>query len=284
MKKIVLIVCSLCLLSSVYADNSPYLSHVWEFLPAPGQFVHELPKYVAGDDAEAMRQKAENQIANNAQGMISLGGWGGYVVFSFDHPVVNVAEEKDFIVEGNAFYQDATQGAAGGGSCEPGIVMVSRDDNGNGLPDDAWYELAGSEYTNLQTKHGYSVTYTRPSEDHEATPDPNQKYRTDTTFVHWVDNRGDEGYIEQNSFHKHAYYPEWIEEDELTFSGARLPDNYRVVKNQFVLFPYDYGYADNHPDTARLAQLDIEWAVNEDGTPVSFISSKYIRPFISSAG
>ena len=30
-----------------------------------------------------------------------------------------------------------------GGNSEPGIVLVSKDMNGNGLPDDEWYELAG---------------------------------------------------------------------------------------------------------------------------------------------
>jgi hypothetical protein len=250
------------------AQNSPYISRVWEYKPAPGQFVNELPAYEDGDDANDMRMKAEEQIADNTRGMITLGGWGGYVVFSFDHPVVNVPGENDFIVEGNAFYADASIGAAGGGSCEPGIVMVSRDSNGNGRPDDEWYELAGSEYTHPQTRHGYSVTYERPAPDHQATPDPVQKYRIDTTFVHWRDNAGEDGYLVQLKTHKQPYYPEWIESDELTFTGSRLPDNYEWTGSMYVLYPYDYGYADNHPDEETAAQLNIEWAVRADGTPV----------------
>ena len=263
----------------VGAQNTPYISRVWEFVPAPGQFTNVLPAYEEGDDAEAMCRKVEEQIANNAQGMISLGAWGGYVVFSFDHPVVNVAGEYDFIVEGNAFYASSTEGAAGGGSCEPGIVMVSTDANGNGLPDDEWYELAGSEYTNPLTKHNYSVTYTRPAEDHVATPDPQQKYRIDTTFVHWTDNRGEEGYIEKLSFHKQAYYPEWIESNTLTLEGARLPDNYVFKNNQFVLYPYAYGYADNHPNTVAEAQLNIDWAVKEDGIPARLSTIHFVKVY-----
>ena len=38
-----------------------------------------------------------------------------------------------------------------GGSSEPGIVLVSKDTNGNGLADDEWYELAGSEYNSPAT-------------------------------------------------------------------------------------------------------------------------------------
>ena len=279
MKKTIFALCTLCCALGLQAQNTPYITHVWEYMPAPGQFVHELPTYTAGDDAESMRQKAEEQIANNAQGMISLGGWGGYVVFSFDHPVVNVSGENDLIVEGNAFYTDATQGAAGGGSCEPGIVMVSVDANANGFPDDEWFELAGSEYTNPLTKHGYSVTYTRPAADHVATPDPKQKYRTDTTFVHWADNQGEEGYLVQIKTHKHAYFPEWIEDDHLTFEGARLPDNYEWTGNQFILYPYAYGYADNHPDTAQLAQLNIDWAVRTDGTPVHLNAIHFVKVY-----
>jgi hypothetical protein len=264
---------------AVYADNSPYLTKVWEFVPAPGQFTNVMPEYEQGDDAEAMCRKVEAQIGNNSRGLISLGAWGGYVVFSFDHPVQNVIGEKDFIVEGNAFYASAAQGAAGGGSCEPGIVLVSRDDNGNGLPDDEWYELAGSEYTNPLTKHGYSVTYERTPANHVPTPSTKQKYRVDTTHVHWTDNKGEQGYIEQLSFHKQAYYPMWIDADQLTFTGARLPDNYEFRSNQFYLYPYDYGYADNHPDTAAVAQLDIEWAVREDGTPIHLNEIHFVKVY-----
>lgn len=263
MKKTIFALCSLFCVCALQAQNTPYITHVWEYMPAPGQFVHELPTYTAGDDAESMRQKAEEQIANNAQGMISLGGWGGYVVFSFDHPVVNVPGENDLIVEGNAFYTDATQGAAGGGSCEPGIVMVSVDANANGFPDDEWFELAGSEYTNPLTKHGYSVTYYR-TETHENVP--------------WQDNEQQTGVIAVNNFHKQNYYPIWAG-DSLCFTGARLPDNYAKQGNQYVLYPYEYGYADNHPDTARFAQLNIEWAVRTDGSPIHLSTVDFIKVY-----
>lgn len=264
---------------AVYGDNSAYIAKVWDYCPAPSQFVHEYPEYEAGDTQETMRRKAEEQIAGNAQGMISLGAWGGYVVFSFDHPVVNVPGEADFIVEGNSFYADQTTGAAGGGSSEPGIVMVSRDDNGNGLPDDAWYELAGSEYSNPQTLHNYSVTYERPAADHEPTPDPKLKYRIDTTFVKWTDNQNDTGYLVQIKSHKHAYYPEWIAADRLTFTGSRLPDNYEWTGSQYLLYAYDYGYADNHPNDVNQAAQDIAWAVKADGSPKKLNEIHFVKVY-----
>ena len=117
MKRLLVCLCW-CAVLPLMAQNSPYLTHVYEFMPAPGQFVNKYPEYESGDDAAAMCRKVEEQIADNALGLISLGGWGGYVVFGFDHPVLNVAGVNDFIIEGNAFYADKTVGAEGGGSCE----------------------------------------------------------------------------------------------------------------------------------------------------------------------
>ena len=96
-------------------------------------------------------------------GTISLGLYGGYVVFGFDHPVVNVEGEYDMQIFGNGFQAHNTSTA--GGSSEPGIVMVSRDVNGNGIPDDPWYELAGSEYNNPKTQKHFTITsYYKPDD------------------------------------------------------------------------------------------------------------------------
>ena len=258
----------LCTLG-LYA-NSPYISHVWEYVPAPGQFVNEIPKYEIGDTKESMRQKAETQIANNAQGLISLGGWGGYVVFSFDHPIANMKGQKDFIVEGNTAFA---------GSSEPGIVMVSYDANGNGQPDDEWFELAGSEYNNPQTIHDYQVTYERPAANHKPTPDPNQKYRIDTTHVKWTDNKGGTGFLVQISFHTQDYYPKWISANTMTFKGARLPDNYTMQGSNYIQTPYDYGYVDNTFNSEEASQLDISWAVKADGTPVQLNAIHFVKVY-----
>ncbi|MDR1633140.1 MAG: hypothetical protein LBR97_09770, partial [Dysgonamonadaceae bacterium] len=150
--------------------QSPYIDKIYEYMPAPGQFVNEMPAYTPGDTQEDMNRKVEEKIAgaNHNEGMITLGGYGGYVVFGFDHPVQNLPGRYDFRILGNAFYANANpDGGASreGGSCEPGIVMVSRDTNGNGLPDDPWYELAGSEYNRPQTVHNYRITYYKPDEN-----------------------------------------------------------------------------------------------------------------------
>ena len=128
----------ICLLTLRAWGQSPYIHKVYEYMPAPGQFVNELPEYEEGDTKNDMRLKAEECIADNEQILVSLGGYGGYIVFGFDHMVENKPGKYDFKIMANAFYAAANpngEASREGGSCEPGIVMVSYDANGNGKPD-----------------------------------------------------------------------------------------------------------------------------------------------------
>jgi hypothetical protein len=72
---------------------------------------------------------------------------------------------------------------------EPGVVWVQADDNGNGLPDETWYELPGSDdngaYKNKVTRR-YALTYYR---DQLAETMPNQ-YDQIIRTIYWVDQRG----------------------------------------------------------------------------------------------
>lgn len=229
-----------------HEDTHRYLSRVYEYVPAMGQFVNELPKYEVGDDAASMCRKCEQAIAHNANGLISLGGWGGYVTFGFDHPVEN-QDGRDIQILGNAFYMS---GSTEYGSSEPGIVLVSRDENQNGLPDDTWYELKGSLYDDPQTQHFVSRTYTRAS---------------DTL---------------QNPFHQHPYYPQWIEANELTFTGALLPPLSVTISGQNVQKILDFGYVDNKPNSdLEGTSFDISWAVDADGQPVQLDKIDFIRVY-----
>ena len=245
--------------------NSPYIAKVYDFLPAPGQFVNKLPEYNDGDTSEDMLKKVEEQLCGDSNpGMISLGSYGGYVVFGFDHPVVNVPGAYDFKIYGNAF--KATNSSTGG-SCEPGIVLVSCDTNDNGIPDDEWYELAGSEYNKSETIHNYNITYYKPDADRaiNADPDPNYGYINDRTYVKWTDNQGETGYVMRNTYHSQSYYPEWIEYESLSFEGTLLADNaYDQSGNgsYYVLNSFDWGYVDNQPNDSDPG-FNIDWAVDK---------------------
>ena len=80
------------------ATHSPYITRVLEYLPAVGQFTNELPKYEAGDTQEDMNRKALDELKDNKRGLVTLGGWGGYIVVGFDHTITNVAGQRDFRV------------------------------------------------------------------------------------------------------------------------------------------------------------------------------------------
>lgn len=277
------------LIASSAMAQSPYISCVYEYRPAPGQFINIMPAYEEGDTEASMTAKANDCLANHNQELVCLGGWGGSITFGFDHPVVNVPGEYDLKILGNAFYADANpkDTAVLGGSAEPGIVMVSYDSNGNGEPDDAWYELAGSEYNAPETRHNYSMTYYRTPADHTPTKDPTRPYLIDTSFVRYTSSDGEEGYIYQNSFHKQAYYPQWLP-DTVTYTGSRLRENAideSGTGRYFVLYCFDWGYVDNHPNEVvgaperHASEFMIDWAVDEQGNSVQLPAIHFVRVY-----
>jgi uncharacterized protein YjdB len=275
------------LLALISQAQSPYINRVYDYMPAPGQFVNVLPTYKPGDTQEDMNRKAEEGIAgvNHNEGMVSLGGYGGYIVFGFDHSVENIPGKYDFRILGNAFYADANpdgEASREGGSCEPGIVMVSRDDNGNGLPDDPWYELAGSEYYHPQTVHNYRITYYKPDENKTPDPDPDYPPINDCTYIRWTTNGHGDGYLYRNVYNRQPYYPRWIESDTLSFEGTKLADNAVDESGRgryYVQYAYHWGYADNQPNTDNRSAFNIEWAVDADGNSISLPDIDFVKVY-----
>lgn len=248
--------------------SSPVHNRVFEFVPAPGQFVNELPEWEAGDDAAAMAEKACYYTATDGS-IISLGAYGGYVVVGFDHTIANAAGARDIYIEGNSFQGAST--TLSGGSSEPGVVFVAYDINGNGLPDDnEWFEIRGSEYDN--STHGYECTYYRPAGDDDD--------------IRWTDNLGNSGYVYKNQFHSQPHWPQWLADHEtLTFRGTRLPDNGVDQSGNgtyYVLSSFDFGYADNVPNLDgdkwnEQAKIDLDWAIDALGNSVKLPGADFVK-------
>lgn len=261
-------------------EYSPWLSAVYEYRPAPGQFINMMPEWSKGDTEADMCAKVLESVGGTADEMVSLGAYGGYLTFGFDHTVVNVAGEPDFMIRGNAFYEIGFEDSKVG-SCEPGIVMVSLDVNGNGVPDDPWYELAGSEYSSPFTLHNYRITYRRPDASKPAVPKGD--YILDAEYIPWTDSEGNSGYVEKNYEHTQNYYPAWVDADELSFSGSLLAPNAVDIYGNgtyFQLSSYPWGYVDNHPDRyGELNSFDIGWAVDAFGVPVFLPGVDFIRVY-----
>jgi hypothetical protein len=269
-----------------------YITEVLDYMPAVGQFTNKLPAYEPGDTQETMNEKALAAIGNNAGGMITLGGFGGYVTVGFDHTIGNAAGKRDFRVLGNAFLADENPelDAPQGGSCEPGVIAVAYDANKNGVPDDnEWYEIAGSAHedpagelwyqmaadngNDVNLCRDYSITYHRPASE----PASKEEWGT---YIRWEDNKGNSGYKAKVPFHAQPYYPLWAAGDELTFSGTRLPQNAideSGTGNYYVLYKFRYGYADNEPNAGEGSAIDIDWAVNDKGQKVHLPGVDFIR-------
>ena len=226
------------------ASNANW-NKVYEYTPAPGQFINELKTggfdgtQTTPEAAIAYAERRMSEVDNNGNpypNWVSLGGFGGYIVVGFDHSIDN-SGDYDLAVLGNSF----------SGSSEPGIVWVMQDENGNGLPDDTWYELAGSETGKAETIRNYEVTYYRPSG--ASMP------------VQWTDNQGNSGEVDYlTQFHRQEYYyPLWIEADSYTLRGTCLaPRNYDASGNgsYWVNAEYDWGYADNFSPVDREGEGD----------------------------
>ena len=238
-----------------YNGYSKYIKAVDEYVPAPGQFINTLPTYTEGDDATAMVAKCTDALANNKKGMVTLGAYGGFITFHFDHSVANVEGQKDLYIMGNA----------NAGGAEPGIVMVSKDVNGNGLPDDPWYELAGSADVDSVGKvvYNYEITYTK----------------AEMQNVPWTDNQGQSGVVERNVYHAQEYFPQWLE-SPLTFKGTLLPKNASKSGSFWTLSSLRYGYVDNLPNSdIEGNSFDIAWAVDADRKPVKLDAVDFVRVY-----
>ncbi len=269
----------------VQKENTPYsayIAKVFDFLPAVGQFTNALPQWNNGDSREVIISKANDAISGSNPSMISLGGYGGYVVFGFDHTIINIEGKRDFKVLGNAFWADASASPGErGGSCEPGIIMVSYDKNKNGIPDDEWFEIAGSEYYKNNTLKNYSITYYKP--DSNKTPVPGTEFwQTDIQYIKWEDNQGNSGYKTQNMYHVQNYYPEWLSSLSITFTGTKLENNFydqSGTGSYWVGKSYEYGYADNAPNNDEASSIDIDWAVDKNGNKVKLPGIDFVKVY-----
>lgn len=228
----------------ITGKSSPYVDTVFSYIPAPGQFINTS----LGDMASVQK------ITTN--GTITLGAWGGQIVLGFDHSVLNKAGD-DLKVTGNA------PGTAITPMAEAGIVWVMQDVNGNGLPDDTWYELKGSAYSQPGYSREHSVTYFKPAAARQD--------------VQWKASDGTTGVVKINAFNKQdSYYPDWISTDQYTLTGSILPADHIDATNPALVIskPFDFGYADN---TAGGDSMDIDNAIDGNGNAVALKAIDFIK-------
>lgn len=246
------------------ASSSLFSNKTFDYTPAPGQFIGES---LLGDKSAAMISSpeeactwAQNRLDNHKY--VSLGAFGGYIVVGFDHSIPASNLTYDFLIQGNP--SDTGN--------EPGIVWVMQDVNGNGLPDDEWYQLKGSEYDNPSTSHFFSVTYFRPAP---------------FNHVEWLDSNdfwGKISYLPQ--YHnQESYYPAWINADAYTLYGSliRSANSFDSNTGFWNNKPYPWGYADNSGNDALSGDFlgyngfKISNAIDISGAPVKLAYIDFIK-------
>jgi hypothetical protein len=153
----------------------------------------------------------------------SLGAWGGYIIFKL-HATSGIR------IVGNAFETWS----------EPGTVWVMQDENGDGIPNDTWYELAGSHTLLSSAKRRYAVTYTR---------------RADSSGAVWVDNLGGTGTV--------GNYPTGSP-SPMTFVGTGLPGNYGAAYS---------GYVDVYGGSV----FSLSNAIQVDGSPIHLSHIDFVK-------
>ncbi len=241
---------------------------VFEYTPAPGQFINEPPMFDGVTTAGAAREFAEKRLAKGLY--VSLGGFGGYIVAGFGKSIEN-SGGNDFSITGN---QIAT-------SSEPGVVWVAQAADGGDRPGEntVWYELKGSETGKETTVQGYEVTYFRPAEENAD--------------VAWTDKFDNSGVVARASFHTQpSYYPAWIDAESYTLSGTLLESRsgYDAASGQWINAAYDWGYADNWgltvenggdrgsgSDGQRKVYFKISNAIDAAGKSVHLASIDFIK-------
>ncbi len=257
-------------------EYSPFLSEVIDLGLAPYSSVGAGNPFFGMTDTKksAMEtiSKQINKDFSTSNTGLSLGPLGGYIVFKFDHTVMNVSGLRDFRI--GSYANNMSYPA-------PGIVYVAFDANQNGQPDeDEWYEIAGSEYGKTTTLSNLTVIYNRP--DNFLTTASMGKEVND--YITYTIN-GVSGALSSGSMSNTIpVWPYWLRESDegktITFTGVtQLPSNTQMNG----MFPgatqwYDYGYVSNSdPKDEVRSSFDIDWAVDKDGKPVHLPGVDFVK-------
>jgi hypothetical protein len=150
------------------------------------------------------------------------------------------------------------------------------DTNGNGLPDDEWLEVKGSETNHLDCIRNYELTYYKPE--------------AETANVTWKDKLGNSGELPGSG--------KWwwnSGANTVTFTGTRLPDAYynsvaEGSQEYWLVYPdlFKYGYAENGKGAERepVADysekwkgnlIDIDDAMDKEGNPVHVEKIRFVK-------
>lgn len=244
--------------------ESPFANRVMEYAPAPGQFVDNP---VFNDPARALGPPSgAGTSAPNNESLVSLGGFGGFVVLGFDHTIEDHPLNPlglDAIVFGNAYWVGGNQNRHW---AECATIEISRDDNANGIADDAWFLIPGSHLLPplIPTAHvwnGGATTY--------AYALPDNPFAV-TVVVNPLTGSGEEGI-----FGYAEYSPTLVLGD---MDADNVLDDAVVSAEEFYTVPDDPFAVGVTAGSGGGDAFDIKWAVDPaTGDPASLDGFDFVR-------
>lgn len=256
---------------------SPYISEVLEYKPAPTTSRAASIPFGPNDIYPTTVLKTATEKINgdfqSTNNGLSLGTLGGYIVFKFDHTVMNVTGLRDFRI--GSFSGSSSYPA-------PGIVYVAFDQNGDGQPnEDEWYELAGSEYGKTGNRTGIKIVYDRPDNFN-----PSVNYGTGVdNYITYTINDNEPGSLSSgwmaNVIPQWPYWLRTSDEDKtLTFTNVTMIPSNTPMSGSYpgTTQWYEYGYVCNsNPTDETNSSFDIGWAVDKKGNPVKLPGVDFIK-------
>ena len=281
---------------------------VIEYLCIGSQYTND--RSAAGDfGTRAVRSLVGSNYTagGKASGPVSLGGFGGYIVYKYDEPIKNDPNNPfgiDFIIFGNAVRGNQEFG-------EPGQVWVSEDGTN-------WYALAGGMHYEDYANWNYSLKYSKnkngstkiTSEENSNTyndfyyPNPLKypyyAFDTQSEVEMTVSGICFESANEHDSSGSTVSRHAGFGYADLGSSGTKLPNEsaegwlvsfmpteigYEKLARNIALNPYakypsgsNVGYFDLPTDG-----MDLSWAVDADGNPVALSNGVHFIKIVTAS-
>lgn len=277
------------LIVSAYAvgdEEYPFADTVLEFAPAPGQFVNH-PDF--NDPARTLGPPSGGGAsAPNNTSVVSLGGFGGYIILGFDHTIVDHPLNPfgmDAIVYGNAYW-------VGGDPhrhwAECATIEISADENGNGLADDEWFLIPGSHITDpssqlvaQQWDDNTEDTRFPPGDDLWIPPGYSGTWNTQafalpiSLFGSTVVTNPNGGGTSEGIFGYADYSPTLVLGD---INGDNIVDDPTIPPGEFYTSPDDPHTVGITAGSGGGDAFDIAWAVDPwTGEPAGLTGFDFIR-------
>jgi hypothetical protein len=195
----------------------------------------------------ALKNFAPGQFTEGGSGYgWSLGTFGGYEMWPVSASTITI--------QGNGFETWS----------EPGVIWVQEDKNGNGIPDEMWYELTGSQDTSIyksKIKRRYAIKHFASASFSTITI-----YDQPVRRTYWTDSTGKCG----------AMFPGWPDK-----WGVDSPADGVWVQYTGTIVPIDgtlSGYVDVYNAKDRsIVTVDKNKAVCADGSKANINNIRFVK-------